>query len=42
MNISVLDIEQFKRFFQLIEKYKDELPEELRKEIQILITTLEG
>jgi|TARA_R110002020_G_scaffold210773_1_gene417061 hypothetical protein len=42
MNISVLDIEQFKRFFQLIEKHKDELPEELRKEIQILINTLEG
>tara|TARA_R100000951_G_scaffold107151_1_gene102263 strand:- start:8820 stop:8948 length:129 start_codon:yes stop_codon:yes gene_type:complete len=42
MNISVLDIEQFKRFFQLIEKYKDELPVELKQEIQILIKALEG
>jgi len=42
MNISVLDIKQFKRFFQLIEKYKDELPDELKDEIQVLIKTLEG
>ena len=40
MNISVLDIEQFKRFFQLIEKYKDELPVELQEEIQVLIQEL--
>lgn len=42
MNISVLDIEQFKRFFYLIEKYKDELPDELKKEILVLLKTLEG
>ena len=40
MNISVLDIEQFKRFFQLIEKYKDELPDDLKKEIQVLLKEL--
>jgi len=42
MNVSVLDIEEFKRFFRLVEKYKDELPDELVKEIQVLIKTLEG
>lgn len=40
MNISVLDIEEFKRFFQLIEKYKDELPEDLKEEILVLIKEL--
>ena len=40
MNISVLDIEQFKRFFQLIEKYRNELPDELKNEIQVLIKEL--
>ena len=42
MNISVLDIKQFERFFALIEKYKDELPDELKQEILVLLNTFEG
>lgn len=42
MNISVLDIKQFERFLYLIAKYKDELPDDLKEEIQVLIKALEA
>ena len=42
MNISALDIDKLLRFFYLIAKYENELPEELKKEILVLLNTLEG
>ena len=42
VELSVLDIKEFKLFFQLLVKYKDELPEELKEEINNLINILEG